>query len=318
MMKPVTSAFCLCFLTTLFFLLLTYPAHGLVHTITTEGLTWSPDDITISVGDTVLFSGLGNGFHQAVALSSLDCSTASERSDIFSCLSGNECTVGPFTNTGDIPFKCIPHCSSGMVGVIRVVPEGSQLNTTNSSLPFGGDGGDDYYWVTVHGGLMSVAWMALVPLSIAIARYGKSIGVWWFRLHAVLGLMIIAVTTAGFIIIEVKYPVDYDDHVILGLIVFIGMYLQVILGGAIDLLYKPDRKSTPWHDIVHWIFGLILLIISWVAIPLGFEYYSDDRYGGEHAIQGSFIAYGVAAFFIIVCFVILEIWKQFFASKPAE
>jgi plastocyanin len=281
---------------------------------------WIPDNPVIVEGSFIQFTDLGGGYHVPIAMNKQnDCSSRNELRDLFACLGVDNCTVGPFNNAGTINFKCLPHCALGMVGQILVIPPGKAANSSFTTTT-----GNPFYWVWIHGGLMGATWMGLVPLSIYVARYMKRIlGVWWFRVHAVLGCMILAVCTAGFIIIQAKFykPIDYNKaHVICGLIVFIGMYLQVILGVAINYLYKADRKNVPWWDQLHWWAGRALFILSLVTVPLGLSYYASDRYlNGDDDDQGSFIAYGVATFVILFIFAGTEIiWRARGGHKDEE
>ena len=164
-------------------------------------------------------------------------------------------------------------------------------------------------YIHIHHFLMAIAWELLVPAAIFVSRYLKSrLGHNWFRIHVTLAFLIFACTLSGFIVIEVTYPkpIPYSSaHVILGLIVFIGMYLQIILGVVIHFLYKADRTSIPWYDQLHWWGGRALLIVSWVAIPMGVWLYS--KYDASQQI-GAMVGHCVGFLVIILVFAWAE-WK---------
>ena len=305
--------------TTLNFKCIPHCSIGMVGSITvqprvltvgvTPGPRWNPENVQILAGNSIHFVDLRNGVHQPCAIDLADnCSAANELRDVFVCLSGTECTVGPFDNITMINYKCIPHCSLGMVGSISVIEPGSYRPPNASNLT--STTSNPWFYVWVHGGLMGSCWMGLVPLSIFVARYLKShLGKWWFRVHLVLGLLILATATSAFIVIQVGFykPIPYNKpHVILGLITFICLFLQSILGFVIDRLYSPDRQEVPWRDRLHWWFGRLLLLLSWVTLPLGLKLYAVDRYGDISADQGSFIAYGVAACIVLMIFAVAE------------
>ena len=163
-------------------------------------------------------------------------------------------------------------------------------------------------YIHIHHFLMAIAWELLVPATIFVSRYLKPrLGANWFRVHVVLAFLIFACTLSGFIVIQVTYNnIPYQSaHVILGLIVFIGMFLQIILGGVINYLFDKDRTSIPWYDQLHWWFGRVLLIVSWVAIPMGVWLYSKYDINQQiGALVGHCVGFGV----IILIFIWGE-WK---------
>jgi hypothetical protein len=164
-------------------------------------------------------------------------------------------------------------------------------------------------YIHIHHFLMAIAWELLVPASIFVSRYLKTrLGHNWFRLHSLLAFLTFACTLSGFIVIEVTFDegIPYQSaHVILGLIVFIGMFLQIILGLTIHFLYKADRTVTPWYDQLHWWSGRVLLIVSWVAIPMGVWLYSDYDINTQ---LGALIGHCIGYLVVILVFIWGE-WK---------
>jgi plastocyanin len=80
------------------------------HTVTTSGFTFVPNALTVTVGDTVTFDGLGGG-HTV---------TGDTVAEPF-CGSGFplSCQV-TFNTVGTFAFHCIPHQAFGMTGTITV------------------------------------------------------------------------------------------------------------------------------------------------------------------------------------------------------
>jgi plastocyanin len=85
-------------------------ASGATNFVTVQGFSFSPKNLTIAVGDTVVFTG-GNNSHTVTG-------------DGAEPFCGNElfirCSV-TFSSVGTFAYHCIPHLSRGMTGVIRVV-----------------------------------------------------------------------------------------------------------------------------------------------------------------------------------------------------
>jgi plastocyanin len=79
----------------------------------TSGLTFSPKNLTINVGDTVIWSGPAGGGHSVTGRPGSDplCGNA---------IGISTCTH-TFSTAGTFPYICIPHQSSGMTGVVVVV-----------------------------------------------------------------------------------------------------------------------------------------------------------------------------------------------------
>jgi Eukaryotic cytochrome b561 len=75
-------------------------------------------------------------------------------------------------------------------------------------------------------------------------------------------------TIASFILVVLhKTPPHFEDlHQIFGLIIMLGVCLQVILGFVINKLYVHERSSIPWYDKLHWWVGYLNLTQS-LAIP---------------------------------------------------
>jgi len=131
----------------------------------------------------------------------------------------------------------------------------------------------------VHGSLMFIAWCFFLTYGGLIARFFKSKGAWWFRLHITLQmtgiiLMIGAFTIAIMFTDQLGTPHFSAIHQKLGLSIVIIALLNPLLGILADVMYKPERKNTPiFPDIIHWIIGHFLILGSYVVVWLGLDVY---------------------------------------------
>lgn len=81
------------------------------RTVIVSGLSFSPSVLTVTVGDTVTFTGLGN-FHTV---------TGSGTNEAFCGNALSTVCVTTFNRVGNFPFHCNPHRSLGMTGLVSVV-----------------------------------------------------------------------------------------------------------------------------------------------------------------------------------------------------
>ncbi len=95
--------------------------------INVSGLTFSPNNLTLTVGDTLTVNGLAN-FHTVTGSTNLEpfCGSVSPPSGF--------CQV-TFNSVGSFPFHCIPHRSFGMTGLVTVLgPQLRPVVTLNSPV----------------------------------------------------------------------------------------------------------------------------------------------------------------------------------------
>jgi plastocyanin len=103
----------------LFVLVFATAAEGTTHSITSSGLTFSPSTLTISVGDTVVFTITSSHNAVEVSQSTWNAGGNTPLSGGFSVPFGGGTVV--FSSAGTHYYVCSPHASSGMKGVITVV-----------------------------------------------------------------------------------------------------------------------------------------------------------------------------------------------------
>lgn len=98
-------------------LLINTSALALQHTITNNGNTFGPADITVNIGDTINFT-LGN-MHNAIEVSQATYNANGSNSNGgFSLDFGGGQIV--MNTPGTFYYVCAPHASFGMKGIIRV------------------------------------------------------------------------------------------------------------------------------------------------------------------------------------------------------
>jgi plastocyanin len=108
------------------------------------GLVFTPNLLTVTVGDTVTFNGLAS-FHTVTGSGTVEpfCGNSPQ----------NSCSV-TFNSVGRFPFHCIPHRAFGMTGSVEVVgpnliplvrmtaPADGSVFTTNSVITLSADASD--------------------------------------------------------------------------------------------------------------------------------------------------------------------------------
>ena len=116
------------------------------RTVVVSGLTFSPKILTVTVGDTVTFTGLGS-FHTV---------TGSGVIEPFCGTNRQPTCVTTFNRVGNFPFYCIPHTNFGMTGMVQVVgpnlrptgritaPADGSVFATNAMITFSAEASDLY------------------------------------------------------------------------------------------------------------------------------------------------------------------------------
>ena len=102
------------------------PIVNVNHTVQTSGLAFTPDSITINLGDTVTFINTGGNHNVNGTTSTFPSNPASF---------GNSLGTGwtfthVFTVAGTYDYQCDPHVGMGMIGKVIVSPSTSNLSYT--------------------------------------------------------------------------------------------------------------------------------------------------------------------------------------------
>jgi heme/copper-type cytochrome/quinol oxidase subunit 1 len=148
---------------------------------------------------------------------------------------------------------------------------------------------------------MIVAWTFVAPAGIAVTRYFKgNMSKHWFKLYMFGGVTILLIAGVAIVWLGVEEvysthfdPANYEDvvgdiHVVVGLIVLIMMFLQVVGGIAIDRMYDPKRTSIPFMDKLHWWYilyafyfrgGRFATLFAIVNVFLGISLFEELNFG---------------------------------------
>jgi hypothetical protein len=169
--------------------------------------------------------------------------------------------------------------------------------------------------IFAHAAFMCLAWLAFSPSAVFIVRFArKLIPQWWFSLHW--WLQVFGTTFfvgLGFLCIHIQ-PIEFPDssiknaHSVFGYTVFIGTFVQVLIGHFHHKFFKADRGYIPWWTKLHWWVGRSLQILALIQIPIGFNLYGFD--------PNIYFAYLLYLTIVVVLFVILSI--RLYVQKKKE
>lgn len=87
-----------------------------MHTVEMMGNSFSPRGLTISEGDTVVWTNKGNMIHTSTSGTNCDPDGTWDSGS----LSPGESFSYVFSTEGTFDYLCIPHCEVGMTGSIKV------------------------------------------------------------------------------------------------------------------------------------------------------------------------------------------------------
>ncbi|KAJ3269089.1 hypothetical protein HDV01_001862, partial [Terramyces sp. JEL0728] len=134
--------------------------------------------------------------------------------------------------------------------------------------------------VALHGVLMFIAWAVSPFFGIYVARFMKDkLGHNWYRLHVFfMGFACGLITIVSFILIVLYiHPPHFSElHHIFGLIVFLGVLIQISLGYISNAKWSPERTFIPWWDKAHWWVGRGLFLLALINVFLGISLYKED------------------------------------------
>ncbi|KAJ3269837.1 hypothetical protein HDV01_000885 [Terramyces sp. JEL0728] len=173
----------------------------------------------------------------------------------------------------------------------------ADFSTSNVPVVAGGSGGDDKPILTpsssfpfqsiviTHGVMMFIAWAVSPFIGIYIARYMKStLGHTWYILHVFfMSVLTGAATLVSFILIFLyssdRFSTDEsigNAHEKLGLVVVLGMIVQIILGYVSNAKFDANRVGIPWWDKAHWWVGRSMFLLGIVNVYLGIKFYGES------------------------------------------
>jgi hypothetical protein len=175
----------------------------------------------------------------------------------------------------------------------------------NVSSSFGGGRGSNGFSsesrqkiIVAHGVLAALAFVLFFPVGSILIRLGSFRGAW--LVHGLFQLFAYVIYIAAFGIgvwMINNIPVNMLDsyHPIIGIIVFVMLFFQPILGFIHHLKYKKYSCRTIWSYGHLWL-GRILITLGMINGGLGLLLASDaPAFTGIAPSQGQIIAYGVIA-----------------------
>ena len=99
----------------------------------------------------------------------------------------------------------------------------------------------------------------------------------------------------------------------MGLLIFIFAFIQIGSGVYIDKTFDPKRTSIPIRDKLHWWNGRILMILSWINVPLGMYLFNDSWYAFS-----PFYYVGLAAWILLLFITFYEFKRLADMKAPAK
>jgi hypothetical protein len=152
--------------------------------------------------------------------------------------------------------------------------------------------------IVAHGILASLAFVILFPVGAIAIRLGSFRGAW--LIHGLFQLFAYIVYTAAFglgVWIVTNMPINLlgEAHPTIGILVFVLLFFQPILGFIHHLQFKKYSRRTVWSYGHLWL-GRIVITLGIINGGLGLLLASNaPAFTGFQPSQGHFIAYGVVA-----------------------
>lgn len=189
--------------------------------------------------------------------------------------------------------QTLPYCDE--------LPNSSNGNTNAGFTPINasGSGGNQRTMLIAHGVLASLAFVILFPSGAIAIRLASFPGMIW--IHAAFQVFAYLVYIAAFGLgVYIATEMDLLDHYhpIIGIVVFIAIFLQPILGFLHHMLFKKYSHRTLWSYAHIWL-GRVAITLGIINGGLGLKL-AD---GMHMSSKGGIIAYGVIAAFMWLAWV---------------
>lgn len=172
--------------------------------------------------------------------------------------------------------------------------------------------------LAVHGTLMALGWLVLVPAGIWMSTVGKHrCPQYWFRYHRALMISALAVILTGAgLSLSVTAPHFTTIHGILGPILGVLLVVQAI-GGWIISKRETLGGQRPLLNKVHKLLGPVLYGGGLVNGALGVHAYSEGLVN-KHAIYGLAMLMGMAltVHVYLLCKVLPAWWDNWNNNPP--
>ncbi|KAH7407039.1 hypothetical protein DE146DRAFT_417674 [Phaeosphaeria sp. MPI-PUGE-AT-0046c] len=185
-------------------------------------------------------------------------------------------------------------------------PGGGNNNNNNYGGPYGnGRGGPSQSFIDsrqkiliVHGVLATLAFVIFFPLGSILIRLGSFRGVWLvhgvFQLFAYIVYMV-AFGLGVWMVNNIPYNLLDYYHPIIGIVVFVLLFFQPILGFVHHIKYKKHSRRTVWSYGHLWL-GRIVITLGIINGGLGMLMASDaPAFLAFRPTRGQIIAYGIVA-----------------------
>ncbi|KAI7228196.1 hypothetical protein KC330_g8030 [Hortaea werneckii] len=175
--------------------------------------------------------------------------------------------------------------STSKAGVPR--PNSEDDNDLYISVHAGGNGrvtSDGDPAPIIHGFIMCLTFVIIFPLGALILRLLERV-----ILHAAvqfIGMILVTAATAGGIVVSRLYVRSKDfatAHQILGILLFIALWLQLGLGILHHRIFKKQQRKTLMGKI-HLYLGPIAVLIGIINAPIGFHLAGNSHLGIPYAI----------------------------------
>jgi hypothetical protein len=149
-----------------------------------------------------------------------------------------------------------------------------------------------------HGVLAALAFVLFFPVGAILIRLGSFRGVWLvhgiFQLFAYI-VYIVAFGLGIWMVNNIPYNLLGSYHPIIGIVVFVLLFFQPILGFVHHVQYKKHSRRTIWTYGHLWL-GRIAITLGMINGGLGMLLASDaPAFLAFRPNQGQIIAYGVVA-----------------------
>ncbi|KAG9640289.1 hypothetical protein KCU95_g17900, partial [Aureobasidium melanogenum] len=164
------------------------------------------------------------------------------------------------------------------------------------SIPFGGDFEKAQRAMIAHGVLASLAFVVFFPFGAISIRLFSFPGLVWF--HAIVQVLAYLVFIAAFglgIYLATQIHLLNQAHPIIGIVLFILIFFQPILGFLHHRLFKKYKRRTFWSYAHIWL-GRIIITLGIINGGLGLDLAHNSRKGE--------IAYGVVAGIVYLIYII--------------
>ena len=148
-----------------------------------------------------------------------------------------------------------------------------------------------------------LAWIIFAPMAVLIARLGRKF-TGWLRFHQLInGILTGSLTVAAFALGIVAINKDgsahfASSHARLGLVIFILVLLQILLGFYIHHKFESNRTHRPFRNVSHFLLGCTLLLCGFIQVSYGLKLYVRHPPGYIWAVYWLSLAATVLAYLI--------------------